>query len=215
MKRFGIGILVALLASPSLAKEQKPPAPCQTTFTVVQEDILKNVTQGLTKKQLEQFSFSKKQIQQFGATFFALELWRKYPGICYVPPAPDVPLVFYITVTPAVYHGTRVDEETHESPVKGTVTDEDGSTSDLEGTVKTTTSTAVPYTINYGIYTLTVETREGPGKWKARRRFQRGHLYRVVNPKDKGRHPDRTVIEEAVKWVYEGGLANPLEGVAP
>ena len=97
------------------------------------------------------------------------------------------------------------------------MTDEDGNISHIEGTVQTTTrtSTTVPGRINYGLYTLTVETREGPGKWKARRRCQQGHLYRVVSPKDKGPHPDRTVIEEAVKWVYEGGLTNPLEGVAP
>jgi hypothetical protein len=206
MNRVAAGLVLIVLASPAWAKKHLPTRTCRTQFTVVQEDYLKNITQGLSKKQVKWF---EKKIE------------KKYPDVCYVAPARDVPLVFFIVDTPAVYHGSRVEthEETHDTPVTGTVTDEDGNESDIHGsmTTATTTSTAVPYTAHYGIYTLTVETREGPGKWKARRRFQQGGLYHLVYgvPMGKGHHPTRTVIEEAVKWVHQGGLTNPLETVAP
>jgi len=207
MNRIVAPLLLGLLAMPALAKKREPVAPCQTKFTVIQEDTLKNIKQGLSKQQLGWFY---KQVQ------------KKYPDVCYVPPAPDVPLVFFIIVTPDIYHGTRVetDTETHDSPVSGTVTNADGSTSDIDGTVKTTTtsSTAVPYTVHYGVYSLTVETSEGPDKWKPRHRFQQRGLYNTlvgIPLGGKGHHPNRTVIEEAMKWVHEGGLNNPLETVAP
>jgi len=199
--------LFAFLAMPAWAKKPASAAPCQIKFTVIQEDTLKNITQGLTKKQLEWFDNKTQKL---------------YPDVCYVPPSPDVPLVFSIIVTPDVYHGTRVETntETHDSPVSGTITNPDGSTSDIDGTVKTTTtsSTAVPYTVHYGIYTLTVETREGPDKWKARHRFQQRGLYNTlagIPLGGKGHHPNRAVIEEAMKWIHEGGLRNPLDTVAP
>jgi hypothetical protein len=207
MNRIALPFFLAFLVIPGWAKKRDTVTPCQTKFTVIQEDTLKNITQGLTKKQLEWFD-NKTQ--------------KKYPDVCYVPPAPNVPLVFFIIVTPDVYHGTRVetDRETHDSPVTGTVTNPDGSTSDIDGTVKTTTtsSTAVPYTVHYGIYTLTVETGEGPDKWKVRHRFQQRGLYNTlagIPLGGKGHHPSRTVIEAAMKWIHEGGLNNPLETVAP
>jgi hypothetical protein len=206
MKRLWPCLVFPLLASSAFAKKRNSLPTCQTQFTVVREDALKNLTQGLSRKQAEWY---EKKIQ------------KKYPDVCYVDPAPYVRLVFFITVTPAVYHGTHVytQTETHDNPVDATATDQDGNQYDVDGTVTTTstTSTAVPYSVNYGIYRLTLETREGPHEWKARRRFQQRGLYgRIYGiPVGKGHHPVRAVVEEAAKWIHEGGLDNPLETVAP
>lgn len=207
LKRAGLLLIAGLFALPTLAAKHGTAAPCQTNFTVVQQDALKNIRQGLSQEQMK---------------WFDKKLREKYPDVCYVAPGPDVRLVFYIIVTPDVYHGTRVetDTETHNNPVNGTITDQNGDTADVSGTVQatTTSSTAVPYTVHYGIYTLTIETSEGLDHWKARHRVQQRGLYSTlagIPLGGKGHHPTRTVIEEAMKWVHEGGLANPLETVAP
>jgi hypothetical protein len=207
MNKIVLPFFLAFLVMPAWAKKHEPAAPCQTEFTVVKQDSLKNVTQGLSQK---------------GAEWFEKNIQKKYPDVCYVAPGPNVHLVFFISVTPDVYHGTRVEHstETHDSPVSGTVTDEDGNRSNIDGTVKTTTtsSTAVPYDVPYGIFTLTVKTSEAPGKWTVRHRFQQRGLYNTlygIPLGGKGHHPDKAVLEEAAKWVHEGGLTNPLETVAP
>lgn len=199
MGRILMGFLLTFLTLPALAEEHKPVAQCQTKFTVVQQDSLKNITQGLPKKQAEWF---KKEIE------------KKYPDVCYVGPSANVPLVFFITVTAAVYHGTRVETTQSDSDTR--------ISGDIDATATTTTKTdtEVPYDVDYGVYTLTVETREGQGKWKVRHRFQQKGLYRQILLRvplgpQKGYHPVRTVIEEAAKWLHEGGLTNPLETVAP
>lgn len=80
MNRIVASLLLGLLAMPAWAKKGEPLAPCPTKFTVIQEDTLKNITQGLSKKQVEWFD---KKIE------------KKYPDVCYVAPGPDVHLVFY------------------------------------------------------------------------------------------------------------------------
>lgn len=209
MNKIKLLFLMPLFAAPLLAKTHKPVAPCRTAFTVVRKDSLGNINQGLSNKQE---NWVRKLTR------------KKYAGVCYDPPWLRPALVFFITRTPAVYHGTRVvtSEDTHDSPVSGTVTDENGNTSDIDGTVTTTTSssTAVPYSFPYGIYTLTIETRQANGKFKALRRFRQGGVYHAPYGirqlgYGKGHHPTRTVIKEAMKWIDEGGLNNPLETVAP
>ncbi|HXH51420.1 MAG TPA: hypothetical protein VNM47_18940 [Terriglobia bacterium] len=189
--------LVAFLAVPALAKKPAPAPTCETKFTVVIEDDLHNIKQGLADKDVKWF---KKEIE------------KKYPDVCYVAPAPEVPLVFYISTSPAVYHGTR------------RVTTQSQSKTDISGDVDATARTAtdsestVPYDVNYDICTLTIETRDGPKNWKARHRFQQKglfHTYAGIPLGGKGHHPIHTVIQEAAKWVHEGGLTNPLETVAP
>jgi hypothetical protein len=198
--------LIALVALPALAKKHSPEATCQTKFTVVQEDHLKNITQGLSKKDTEWF---KKKVE------------KKYPDVCYVAPSPKVPLVFFISVTPAVYHGTRVvrDTQTHNAPVNATVTDENGNTSNVSGTVQqtTTSSTAVPYTHEYSAFTLSVKQMQLDGTAKVLRRFQQAELVLTwsLNTKAANNKRFHKVIEEAAEWVHEGGLTNPLETVAP
>ena len=198
--------LAATVGGPS-KKKPKDNSACKANFTVVFEDSLKNVTQGLSAKD---------------ADWFGKKIEKKYPDVCYVPPSPDIALVFMVTVTPDVYHGTRVvtNTQTQDNPVTGTVTDDNGDTSTVNGTVTTTTtsSTAVPYSVKYGIFTLTIETAQANEKWKPLHRFQQDGLYNTylgIPLGGKGHHPVHTVIEEAAKWIHEGGLTSPLQSVAP
>lgn len=204
---------MSLIAASALARKPKAVAPCQVSFSVVMKDNLGNLTQGLPRK---------------GVNWYQKKVEKKYPDVCYTAPAPDVRLVFFIAVTPAVYHGTRVvttedESNTHTTgDISGTVTgDVDANLSgdiDLDSRTTTTHSAAVPYSVDYGVYTLTVETSDSPGKWQARRRFQQRGLYRTlygIPLGGKGHHPAKAVIEEAAKWIHEGGLTGLLEGSVP
>jgi hypothetical protein len=187
-------------------RKEIPAVPGCTYFTVVTQDKLNNIKQGLSPDDVK---------------WFHKEIAEKYPGVCYAAPAPTVPVVFYVTVTPDVYHGARVenDTSTHDSPVRGTVTDQDGNTSQVDGTVETTTttSTAVPYSVDYGIYTLSVERRRSDGKFDVAHRFQQKGLYNalfgVIPLGGKGYHPLHTVIEDAAKRINSGGLLDQMQGV--
>lgn len=197
MGKIFAAFLLAFLALPALAKKHEPVATCQTKFTVVREDHLKNITQGLSEKD---------------ARWFEKKIEKKYPDVCYVAPAPSVSLVFFISVVPDVYHGTRV--VTTQSQSNTNIS------GDVDATARTTTNSeaTVPYDVDYGVYTLTIQTREGPKKWEAHHRFQQKGLYHTlygVPLGGKGHHPLHAVIEEAAKWVHEGGLTNPLQTVAP
>ncbi len=179
-------------------------SPC-TYFTVVTKDKLNNTKQGLSAADLK---------------WFQQKLAKKYPAVCYAAPAPTVPIVFFITVAPDVYHGTRIvnNQTTHSDPVSGTVTDQDGNTSQVNGTVRTTTtsSTAVPYSVPYGIYTLSVERRHSDGNFDVAHRFQQRGLYSTlygIPLGGKGHHPVHTVIEDAARWINSGGLTDTLQSV--
>lgn len=114
--------------APPKASELRSSPSC-TLFTVVTRDKLNNVKQGISAD-------DAKWVQK---TFP-----KKYSGVCYAEPAPTVPIVFYITVTPDVYHGTRVVNQTstHSDPVSGTVTDQEGNTSQVSGNVESTTTSS-------------------------------------------------------------------------
>lgn len=179
--------------------------PSCTYFTVVAQDKLNNIKQGL----------SPADVKWFQKTFA-----KKYPGVCYADPTPTVPIVFYITVTPDVYHGTRVVQHTstQSNPVSGTVADQNGNTAQISGTERTTTtsSTVVPYSVQYGIYTLSVERMRSDGKFDVAHRFQQKGLYNTlygIPLGGKGHHPVHAVIEDATKWVNDGGLADPNQSV--
>lgn len=196
-----LALMMLLAAVPCLAQ-----SPCKASFSLVTKDTLGNITQGLPQKDAEWF---EKQIR------------KKYPDVCYAAPSPEVHLVFFITVTPDVYHGTRVETSTNtqETPVSGTITDQNGNTSTVSGTETTTTqtSTAVPYSVKYGIFTLTVETKQPGGQWKALHRFQQDGLYNTfygIPLGGRGHHPVHSVIEDAAKWIHGGGLNDPLQSVA-
>lgn len=179
---------------------------CRVSFSVVKQDTLKNVTQGLSSNDEK---------------WFQKKLAKKYRDVCYAAPSPSVPFVFLIIVTPDTYHGTRVETQTSQqsNPVSGTVTDEEGNTGRYDGTVttNTTNSTTVPYSVDYGIYTLSIESKSPDGSFKVHHRFQQKGLYTALYgfiPIGKGHQPVHAVVEDAVKWIHAGGLSDPRQSVA-
>ncbi|HEV2416543.1 MAG TPA: hypothetical protein VGX94_01945 [Terriglobia bacterium] len=153
MKKLWLCLFLPLLATPAVAKKRTPQATCETQFTIVREDALKNLTQGLSRKQAEWY---EKKIQ------------KKYPDVCYVDPAPDVPLVFFISETIAVYHGTQIMKTRSRSETTFNadtdVTGDVNADADTTGTATTTTthSTPVRYSFDYRLFILTAETKEAP-----------------------------------------------------
>lgn len=53
------------------------------------------------------------------------KLAQKCTDVCYVPPTPSLPVVFFVTLSKETYHGTRTVSETHrtQGTMDGTVTD--------------------------------------------------------------------------------------------
>ena len=198
-------LILMLLAIPvGVAAKNKDNGrlPCATTFSVIQEDTLGNVQQGISKS--KDLKWADKDLE------------KKYPDVCYAAPDPSVKTVFVITVAPATYNGTRVVTNTDTTPTSGTVTDTDGNTATYQGTQTTTTSTAVPYSFEYGKFMLTVETFGADGKPVVRRRFQQNGIYRTmygVPLGGRGHHPAKALIEDAVKWIHTGGLDDSLQSV--
>jgi len=209
-----MSILILLVAIVVAAKDKgngRPP--CATTYSVIQEDKLGNVRQGLANPKNQKWATK--------------DLEKKYPDVCYAAPDPSVKTVFVITVVPATYHGTRVvtNSQTHETPTSGTVTDttpgsstygqQVGTYSGSE-TTTTTSSTAVPYSFEYGRFMLTVETFGDDGKPIARRRFEQNGIYNTmygIPLGGRGHHPAKTLVEDAVKWIHAGGLDDPTQSV--
>jgi hypothetical protein len=188
---------LALSAVLCISSSAQTSRPC-TQFSVVTQDRLKNFNQGLSL--LDQKWFREK-------------VEKKNPSVCYVNPSPQIPLVFFIAVTPDPYHGTRVvtNTPTASNPVNATVTDQDGNTSEVSGTVQSTStsSTAVPYSFEYGIYTLSVELQQKDGAFVVLHRFEQKGIYNTlygIPLGGKGHHPAHAVIEEAANWIGKGGL---------
>jgi hypothetical protein len=73
----------------------------------------------------------------------------------------------------------------------------------------------VPYSVDYGVYTLYVERLQGDGKFNVLQTFQQKGLYSTYNGiplGGRGHHPAHAVIEDAVKWLSAGGLSDPTRG---
>jgi hypothetical protein len=207
-------ISILLVATMALAKDKgngRPP--CATTYSVIQEDKLGNVQQGMSNPK--------------NVKWATKDLEKKYPDVCYTAPDPSIKTVFVITVVPATYHGTRVvtNTQTHETPTSGTVTDttpgsstygqQVGTYSGTE-TATTTSSAAVPYSFEYGRYMLTVETFGDDGKPIARRRFEQNGIYNTmygIPLGGRGHHPAKALVEDAVKWIHAGGLDDLTQSV--
>lgn len=190
----GLLILVASVFGQSVASH-----PCRLRVTVVWTDQLNNVQQGLSGDELNWF---KEKIE------------KKYPDVCYAAPDPSVPFVFVIMTSTATYHGTATETSTNDAPVTGTITDENGNTSTISGHETITRSSTVPRSFDYPLFTLSIETREAPGRFKVLHNFLRKGicptLYGICM---KNRHPNRGIIEDAVKWIHNGGLGDPLQSV--
>ena len=196
-------MLLAIPVGAAAKNKDNGRPPCATTYSVIQEDKLGNVQQGISKS--KDLKWADKDLE------------KKYPDVCYAAPDPSVKTVFVITVAPATYNGTRVVTTTDTTPTSGTVTDTSGQqVGTYEGTQTSTSSTAVPYSFEYGKFVLTVETFDADGKPVVRRRFQQNGIYRTmygVPLGGRGHHPAKALIEDAVKWIHTGGLDDPLQSV--
>jgi hypothetical protein len=184
--------LLITVASQALSQTQ-----CKANFAVVWKDPLNNTQQGLSK---DDFKWFQKKLQ------------GKYPSICYDAGTP--PLVFFVSISTSTYHGTRIASSTDTGPVEGTVTDDNGNTSHVSGTQTVTSHTAVPYSFDYHILTLSIEEKQGDGTWKVRHNFQKNTICRALfGSCFSNRHPNREIIEKAVEWIAKGGLTDPMQNV--
>jgi hypothetical protein len=188
-------LVLLLLSSAAWAKGKAQGPPCAVKFSVVQKDTLGNVQQGVQGKALK---------------WLETDLEKKYPDVCYATPDQVVTALFYIAVEPATYHGTRIVDTS--STTNGNVMDNEGDSATYQGT--TNSSTVVPETFEYGKFTLTLETMSPDRKAIARHRFQQDGIYRTlygIPLGGRGHHPQQALIEDAVKWIHEGGLEDPLQ----
>ncbi len=206
-------IVVFLAISMCAAKDrssQRPP--CATTYSVITVDSLGNTDAKLSNPKILKWA--------------SKDLEKKYPDICYedygdptTEPNP-VKAFFVITVTPSTYHGTRIVTTSSTTPTSGSVIDSaPGSPTygqqvgTYEGKQTSTSSTAVPYSFDYGRFMLTIETLGSDGNPVVRRRFQQDGIYPTmagIPLGGRGHHPGKALIEDAVKWIHAGGLDNPL-----
>jgi hypothetical protein len=199
-------ILTLLLVSVNASAKKKDNGRprCATTYSIVQEDQLGNVRQGIAPKDLK---WADKDLE------------KKYPDVCYAAPNPSVKTVFVITTIPGTYRGTQVrtSSETNTEPTHGNVTDAEGQqigTYSGTATTTSTSSTAVPYSFEYGKYMLTVEIFGADGHPVVRRRFQQDGIYSTyagIPLGGRGHHPAKALIEDAVKWIHAGGLDDPFQ----
>lgn len=169
---------------------------CAVKYTIIQRDQLGNIQQGVSTAKV--------------AKWLTRDLEKKFPDVCYAAPDPSVPTVLFVTVTAATYHGTRI--VSTGGSQSGTVTNNDGDTANYSGT--TTSSEAVPYSFQYGRFMLTVESLGANGSVIVRHRFQQDGIYHTlygIPLGGRGHHPEKALVEDAVKWIHEGGLNNPLE----
>lgn len=208
------------LVSLTQAQTAKPdvPATCKVLYSMIEEDTLHNVNQGLLASGLKEKDGLK----------WLEKMYKKYPDVCYVAPNSGESIVFVIIETPAVYHGTRVETSTttKNTPTSGTITDTTPGSDTYgqqvgtyEGTQTTTStsSTAVPYEVQYGVFTLTIVRKKRDGHFEPVRRFKVDGLYHWAYGISwgKGKHPVVNVMEDAIKWIHDGGLNNPAQTVAP
>jgi hypothetical protein len=195
---FLILIVLSIPIAMAAKKKDNGRPSCATTYSITQEDNLGNVQQGFAKPKNEKWADK--------------DLVKKYPDVCYAPSNPTVKTVFVITVTAATYHSTRIVTDTQTTPTSGSVTDTStGETATYSGTQTSTSSTAVPYSVEYGKYMLTVETLGADGNPIARRRFEQDGSYGANF--GRGGHPAKALIEDAVKWIHAGGLDDSLQTV--
>lgn len=177
---------------------------CKVTFSVVAKDDLNNMRQGFAPKTLEWFQ--KKMV-------------KKYPDVCYSAGAS--PIVLFFSGRPAIYHGVQTlsSTSTNDNPVTGTVTDTYGQpVGQISGTVTTSTTTTnvVPYDVNYEVLYLSVETKLADGTWQVAHNFSGKTLHPTMyGICTHNCHPNHANIEQALKWLHEGGLTDPRQSVLP
>jgi hypothetical protein len=150
---------LALTATPALCKN-KPAHDCKVTFGVVYLGRLNNTNNGIPQKNVKDI---EKKLSRFG-------------DVCYVEDKkPD--LLFFIHTTPAVYHGTHV--YTDNSASAAAVTDGNGNSA--AAAASSSTTTAVPYSVDYSVYTLDIESPQPDGSFKVIRTLDQKGLYHTMH----------------------------------
>jgi hypothetical protein len=199
--KYALSLLLTLaVAAPALANK-KPAQICKVSFAFVYVDRLDNTNRGLQGKQL-------KQVQ---------DKLSKYGDVCYTADESSADYVFFVHTKPAVYHGVRTTSSTStdSAPVSGTITDQNGNASTVSGTVDTTTTTtsAVPYEVDYSVFILNImvpHSKEGSTEktFTILRTFDQKGLYQTMYGigYGKGKNPIVSVIDTAAKWLHENNL---------
>lgn len=201
-----LSLLLALAAAAPALAHKKPVQDCKVSFAFVYIDRLDNTNRGLQGKKLQEVQ----------------EKLSKYGDVCYTANETAADYVFFVHTKPAVYHGVRTtsDTSTHTdtNPISGTITDEDGNTSRISGTVDTTTTTtttsSVPYELDYSVFILNIlvpQLKEGSAErtFTTLRTFDQKGLYNTVVygiGYGKGKNPIVNVIDAAAKWLHENNL---------
>jgi hypothetical protein len=199
--KFTLSLLLALSLASSVLASKKPEQACKVSFALVYVDRLDNTNRGLQGKQL-------KEVQ---------EKLSKYGDVCYTADENAADYVFFVHTNPAVYHGVRSTSDTHtdSNPVNGTITDQSGNVSTVSGTVDTTTTTtsSVPYEVEYRIFILNIlvpHSKEGSTDrtFTTLRTFDQKGLYKTMYGigYGKGKNPIVNVIDAAARWLHENNL---------
>jgi hypothetical protein len=181
--------------------------PCAVPFTYIFSDSVGNVHKGLSSKD---------------AKWFAEKVSKKYPEVCYVQPEQWANLArptYAFFVNEQIEHGvtyeTATKTSTQDVPLSGTVKDEDGETvGRIEGTTTqtTTTRTTTPREITKRVDGLRLEAMQSDGSWK---------VFHVFPFKIRGKQEfwglpvsqQRNLLEDAAKWIHEGGLTDSRQTV--
>lgn len=181
--------LCVLLTTASFA--QTVPA-CKVTFAVVRQyqDQVGDVQVGFSPKARE---------------WFHKKMAKKYPDVCYSEGETSV--VLFFSSTPTVFHGVRILSSTSNSPITGTITNSDGGDGGtFKGSVETTSSTAVPYEVDYEKLHLAIEFKFSDG-WKPLEHFEAETLHPTLyGICTRNCHPKNSIIEQAVRYMHESGL---------
>jgi hypothetical protein len=191
-------------ATPALCNK-KPEQTCKVTFAFVYVDRLNNTNRGIQGKPLKDV---QKKLSNYG-------------DVCYTDNESAADFVFFVHTKPAVYHGVHTysstSSHTDSNPVNGTITDQNGNTSTVSGTIDTTTTTTststVPYEVDYSVFYLDIMvpyTKDGSTEtsYKVLRTFDQKGLYNTMYGigYGKGKHPIPNVIDAATKWLHENNL---------
>jgi hypothetical protein len=178
---------------------------CKVTFAVVRKDEAGDLLNGFRPKTLEWFE--KKMV-------------KKYPGVCYSEDAANATVVLFFSAIPAVYHGVRTisTTDTSNSPVNGSITDNNGQqVGTIDGTVATTTTTTsnVPYEVDYERLHLAIEYKFSDG-WKPVESFDGKTLHPTFYGFcTRNCHPNNSMIEDAIKYLQGSGLKTPRAAALP
>jgi hypothetical protein len=197
-------LALAVTATPALCNK-KPEQTCKVKFAFVYIDRLNNTNRGIQGNNL-------KDVQK---------KLSKYGDVCYTDNEGAADFVFFIHTKPAVYHGVRsystTSSHTDTNPVNGTITDQEGNTSTVSGTMDTTTTTTstshVPYEVDYTVFILDIMvpyTKDGAAEksYKILRTFDQKSLHNTMYGigYGKGKHPIPNVVDAAAKWLHENNL---------